>query len=71
MKAIAQFASKENYLISNINQGLKQKNNFVINVKEINFFFFFIEEYDGYIIQADKNAVQNYHYRRENIHVSR
>ncbi len=70
MKAIVRFASKENYLISNINQGLKQKNNFEITIKEINFFFFYIEEYNGYIIQADKNAVQNYHYRRENIYVS-
>lgn len=71
MKAITQFASKENYLINSVNQGLKQNNNFEITVKEIKFFFFYIEEYDGYIIQADKDAVQKYHYVRENKYVGK
>lgn len=70
IKAIAQFAGKDKYLINNIDQGLKKKDNFEITVKGITFFFFFLEEYDGYIIQADKKAVQNYHDWREDKHVS-
>lgn len=65
LSAITLFSSKENYLINDINQGIKYNKNFKITVKKINFFFFFIKEYDGYIIQADKNAIQNYNNNME------
>lgn len=71
MRSIAQFVSKENFLINKITQELKQNSSFQITLEEIDFFFFFIEKYDGYIIQADKNAIQNYHYKRENLYVNR
>lgn len=64
VKAMEPFLCKEE-LINKIKLKLNRNTNFDIQVAGIPFFFIYLKEYDGYIVQADKNDIYKYHSNRK------
>ena len=71
LKAVLPFAKEYTTLVETIFQRLESSGHFQLKLRNIDFYFHYLKEYDGYIIQADKQSIEDYHYIQERKNASK